>query len=192
MTRWVPLLLSLVLVACAGRKNIDPIEPNQEASAGLVRVETGLPSADNAAAQAASRSERDLILRVLQTSQPAAQACYAKAIHRDPSLYGDLVARVDIGGDGTVSSAAIARTTLHDQEIGDCVVAALRVLQFPAPARDTLVVSYPYVFVSDLTPPEVVRALYIKYGFIDPDQEVTDDDKRKSMASGEEGWYESW
>ena len=42
------------------------------------------------------------------------------------------------------------------------------------------------------TPPEVVRALYIKYGFIDPDQEVSPDDERKKLPSGEAGWYEHW
>ena len=191
MFRGSLLFLSLGVLACAGKGNAE-IEPTQGSSAGLVRVETGKPAPDNQAAIDTTRTERDDILEVLKTSQPAAQGCYAEGVERNPSLHGDLVARVDIQGDGTVGAASVTRTTLRDEEVGACVVAALQQLRFPSPSKDPLVVSYPYVFVSDLTPPEVVRALYIKYGFIDPDEETSDDDKRKSQKSGEDGWYEHW
>ncbi len=185
------MLLSVVLLACAGRQK-SQVDANQGSSAGLVNVKTGLPAPDNEAAQDANRSERDQILQVLKSSQPDAQSCFAEGVSRNPALYGDLVARVDIQADGTVGAAAIVRTTLRDEVVADCVVAALATLTFPAPSKDPLVVSYPYVFVTDLTPSEVVRALYIKYGFIDPDEEVLDEDKRRQMASGEDGWYEHW
>ncbi len=187
----VSALITTALLACSG-KGGGELEPAADASAGLVKVETGLPSAGNAAAQASQRGERDAILAVLKTSQPAAQACYVDAVGRDPHLHGDLVARVDIVADGSVGRATITRTTLRDDGLGPCVAQALEALTFPAPSKDPLVVSYPYVFVSDLTPPEVVRALYIKHGFLDPDDEIPEDDKRKELASGEDGWYEHW
>ena len=191
MLRWAIAVGLVGGLACAGKGDAD-VAPTQSATAGLLRVETGRPSAENQAAQDAHRSERDEILAVLQSSQPAAQACYAEGVGRNPSLYGDLVARVTIVGSGVVSDATITRTTLRDDRVTACVTTALLTLGFPAPSKDPLVVSYPYVFVSDQTPSEVVRALYIKYGFIDPADETSDDDERKSQTSGEDGWYEHW
>jgi hypothetical protein len=191
MFRWTSLFLSCACLACTGKGNAE-IETTLGSSAGLVRVETGKPAPDNQAAINTTRTERDDILDVLKSSQPAAQACYADGVDRNPSLHGDLVARIDIVSDGSVGAVVVTRTTLHDDGVGSCVVAALQSLSFPAPSKEALVVSYPYVFVSDLTPPEIVRALYIKYGFIDPDDETSDDDKRKKQISGEDGWYEHW
>lgn len=191
MTRPALLVLLLCPLGCSGQKGTD-LAPNASAAAGLARVETGRPKADNDAALQANRTERDLILEVLKTAQPAAQACYAEGVARVPRLYGDLVARIDIQADGSVGQARVSRSTLRDDTVADCVVAALQELSFPEPSKDPLVVSYPFVFVSDLTPPEVVRALYIRYGFVDPADEKGDEDKRKAQASGEDGWYENW
>ncbi len=183
-------VLLLLTVSCGKQRK--PLETAQEGTAGLVTVETGRDAPTPEEVAEANATERDEVLEVLHSSQPSAQTCYAEGVQRDPSLYGDLVARIEVSGDGTVTSVRTVLNTVRDEVVTGCVLEALQALSFPEPSKDPLVLKYPYVFVSDLTPPEVVRALYIEYGFIDPDDEVSPDDKRKKLPSGEAGWYEHW
>lgn len=118
--------------------------------------------------------ERDAVLRVLALANPT--ACYEAALARDPAAYGEVVVRFRIGAAGLVEDSVPTFSTLGDDVAERCVADAVRRLQFPAPSHPGLTVVYPFLFTSDGTPPEVARALKLRYGLVtdDPEIDLTD------------------
>ena len=137
-------------------------------------------------------SERDQILGVLRTAQDAATACYTEGLAEDPRLYGELVSEVVIGADGGVMETGVAFSTLTQVAMVDCVQQVVAGLSFPQLRRDEIVVRYPFVFTSDRTPREVVRALQIRNGLLDPGSEFVSEEPDAVPARGENGWWEAW
>lgn len=153
-------MILAALLACAHHDT--PIAPPPKA--GLVEVARTSPAVP----------ERQAVLRVLAGAQPV--ACYEAALARNPAAYGEVVVRFTIGAAGLVDDAAPQFSTLADDVAERCVADSVRRLQFPAPSRPGLTVVYPFLFTSDGTPPEVARALKVRYGLLseDVDADLTD------------------
>ena len=158
-------------------------------SAAHIRLETGLTAPPRAAPDA----ERQVILAVLREAQAAATTCYAQAVQRNPYLYGDIEVYIELTAGGGVRETHVRYGTLGDLEMEDCVLVLVRGLSFPAPSRDGLKISYPFIFTSDLTPPEVERALLVRHGLAIPAlDEPLEDDPNLDPARGQQGWWETW
>lgn len=90
--------------------------------------------------------DRSLIRRTVQRHLGALRYCYERALAKDPTLSGKVVARLVIGPDGTVTDArADEGSTLNDPEVQRCLIGRFQRMTFPAP-RSTIVVTYPVVF----------------------------------------------
>jgi len=73
--------------------------------------------------------------------------CYEARLSRRPTLAGRMMARFDIGSDGTVTSASA--DGIDDQELERCVVDAIRRWKFEKPGSGgKLRVAYPFVLRS--------------------------------------------
>jgi len=73
--------------------------------------------------------------------------CYEARLSRRPTLAGRIMARFDIGSDGTVTSASA--DGIDDQELERCVVDAIRRWKFEKPGSGgKLRVAYPFVLRS--------------------------------------------
>lgn len=122
--------------------------------------------------------ERDGILRVLNGAAPA--PCYEAALGRDPRSFGELVVRFEIDAAGVPTSTRATFSTLEDADAERCVLDVVAGLRFPAPSRPGLSVAYPFLFTSDATPPEVTRALKLRYKLVAEDMGPLDDPKAKA------------
>ena len=97
-----------------------------------------------------------------------------------------------IGADGSVSETTVAFSTLSHVAMVDCVQQVVASLTFPPPRRDGTMVRYPFVFTSGRTPNEVVRALQIRNGLLNPGSEFVSEEPDAVPARGENGWWEAW
>ena len=103
---------------------------------------------------------------------------------------GELMTMVKFGAESIFKATG---GTITDEDMQACVLDKAKALEFPALSRDGIKASYPYLFTTDRTPPEVVRALKVRHGLIPPDP-VGDGDltPEAEPARGEDGWYETW
>ena len=88
--------------------------------------------------------DRDTIDQIVKAHAGAIDACYQRALDRDPGLAGTVKATFAIAPDGHVTSARVAATTLHSPAVDSCVLGILRSLSFPPRGGGT--VNYPFVF----------------------------------------------
>ena len=142
------------------------------------------------------RPEGDRMREVLDGAAPDAQACYLDELERDPRAYGDLVFVVTVAEDGAVSSVELSLSTLS-ATMDACIVEVVQALDFPPPSAPDTTLRYPMVFTTEITPPEVTRALMLKHGLLDLEEEAqaAEDaalDPKKREEQGERGWTESW
>jgi len=122
MTRHLSILMSMGLLACADApvENIDPV----------------LGSLDKA-----------LIDDVIYEDLDPIRSCYQQALTLDPKLEGKLVTQFVIGADGFVEGSEIKEDQLGRDDVADCVLDRIEMLEFPPPAGGGIViVSYPFVF----------------------------------------------
>ena len=179
-------MLSLLLIfACTGpRAQVSPDSPR-----GVIQLES--PATNGPVPS--KPAEKDQVLGVFRQSEAVMATCFSTALQADPFLYGEVVVGVEIGSDGRVSAAEILFSTIADEGMRSCVQERATTLAFPGLSRDGIKASYPYLFVTDRTPPEVVRALKVRHGLIpagpNGDGDLTPD---AEPARGEEGWYETW
>ncbi|MBW1807181.1 MAG: AgmX/PglI C-terminal domain-containing protein [Deltaproteobacteria bacterium] len=73
--------------------------------------------------------------------------CYSQELGRDPNLYGKITVNFTIGADGRVFEADILQTTMHDNNVEQCVLRAMRLIRFPKPkGGGEVIVTYPFMF----------------------------------------------
>jgi TonB family protein len=91
--------------------------------------------------------DREAIRKVIRDNARQIQACYEKALNKNPNLYGKVILEWVIIGNGRVSSAKVSSSTLKNSEVENCVLSRLRTWKFPEPPSDQeAVVSYPFLF----------------------------------------------
>ena len=91
--------------------------------------------------------DRSLIDEVVKRHMNQIRYCYQRALTRSPDLSGKVTVKFVIGGDGSVSSAKVRRSTLHDSAVETCITNRFMRFSFPEPKGNGMViVSYPFVF----------------------------------------------
>lgn len=75
----------------------------------------------------------DVVRRVLRRSSNVLRYCYERGLARAPELRGTVTLDFVIGANGLVSSAVVARSTLHDEAAERCMASAIGRMTFPAP-----------------------------------------------------------
>jgi len=120
----------------------------------------------------------------LEASLPRARACYEEALARSAWVYGEVVVRITVRADGTVEDAASVLDTVGDPALVSCVERTAQAASLPAPGAGGLVLRYPFLFTSDVTPPEVVRALRQQYGLLPEDDAPAIEAPQRAPAPG--------
>lgn len=82
------------------------------------------------------------IMGTIRKHQNEVVDCYAKVAQSNPGVAGQLTMRWTLGAEGKPTMAAVARNTLGDTSVGQCVKARSMKWQFPKPAGGTAVVKY--------------------------------------------------
>lgn len=91
--------------------------------------------------------ERSEIEAVIQKSLSAIRYCYQRRLQSAPDLSGKVVVRFAIAGDGSVSSAKVASSTVGDPAVGSCVADRFTRMRFPEPrGHGVVLVTYPFLF----------------------------------------------
>ena len=148
-----------------------PSAPARPTGATVVTLNTGSVTAP----------DREAILAAVATA--GVTPCYAELLGRNPAAYGDVVVRFTITPEGQAVEPATDFSTLADDTATDCILAAVAAVPFPH--RDIrITVVYPFVLLTERTPPEVARALRDRYGLLSPSEKAIPDDPRSPVPAG--------
>ncbi|MGH7280271.1 MAG: AgmX/PglI C-terminal domain-containing protein, partial [Polyangiaceae bacterium] len=86
------------------------------------------------------------IRRVVVAHTGALRACYETEASRNPNLRGGVTCAWKIQGDGSVSTASVASTTMNNPRVEGCVLRQVKTWHFPTSDSPTDVASYPFKF----------------------------------------------
>ena len=89
-----------------------------------------------------------VIQRGVKRHMNAIQDCYQHELDRSPSLEGDLTVRFQISPDGRAHDAEIARSTLDDATVEQCVTGVFDQMTFARPPGP-VTVTFPLRFSTD-------------------------------------------
>lgn len=155
------------LLACAPK----PPPPPLPGTGTVVQLDTtGVSTADKAA-----------VVRALEGA--AVRPCFEALLARAPQAYGEVVVRFTVGPGGVVTEAAPTFATLGDDEAAACVATAVQGVRFPD--RDIpITVVYPFLLLTERTPPEVSRALRDRYGLLPEAEKDPGSDPRSPVPPG--------
>jgi len=114
---------------------------------GLNKHRAGVPDAQTPGMPVVrGRLEKEIIKRIIRRHINEVKYCYEQEVLTHPGIEGRVVAQFTIAGNGTVSSSAIASSTVGDAAVDHCVANAVRRWEFPQPQGGGIViVSYPFV-----------------------------------------------
>ncbi len=102
----------------------------------------------------------EVVQRIVRMQMGRFRACYERGLVKNPDLAGRVTARFVIGRTGQVISTADGGSDLPDPEVVACVVRNFAALEFPQPEGGIITVTYPIVFASDGTRPQVPPPLW--------------------------------
>jgi TonB family protein len=88
-------------------------------------------------------------MAVVQRHAAAVRFCYNRLLARRAGASGQIVIRLTVAGDGSVSDANVVRSTLNDPEVDSCVLGQAREWRFPPSTESRFIFDVPFVF----TPP---------------------------------------
>tara|TARA_B100000749_G_C18450166_1_gene476192 strand:- start:27225 stop:28706 length:1482 start_codon:yes stop_codon:yes gene_type:complete len=92
---------------------------------------------------------KDIIASVIKSHLGQIRYCYERQLSVAPNLYGKVLVKFVIGGDGMVSTQSIGTSTLNNSMVEGCVLRRVSRWKFPAPKGGTQVkVTYPFLFKS--------------------------------------------
>lgn len=94
-----------------------------------------------------SLSKED-ISRVVNSNIHAVQACYEKALLRNPGLSGRIVFDWTVKNDGRVSGVRVRSSTLGNSDVSSCISTKIKKWKFPRPKGGEVIITYPFLFRS--------------------------------------------
>lgn len=106
-----------------------------------------LPKVSSADPSIAGSYPREIIRRIIRAHINRFRYCYEKGLVKDPTLAGRVTMSFVISSDGSVIDVK-ATSTLSDNEVQTCIVAAFRKLSFPKPDSGVVKVTYPLLFAT--------------------------------------------
>lgn len=90
---------------------------------------------------------KDEIRSAMRLIRPAIQKCYEVEFQKSLELKGHVIVRFVIAHNGSVSSAVVTETTLHNEATENCVLELVRQHSFPKPRGGIVIVNYPFNFL---------------------------------------------
>jgi hypothetical protein len=163
MPRSSTLLLFLVLTGCQLPSENPPEAPKPKPAfveaGALPPEETPPPETEPAPASAQpvepgiaptgaptrGKLPKPVIDEKLKSAGVAVQACYEKGLKAKPDLRGSVNVNFVVGEDGKVAhaDATDAEDALPDASTVDCILGAIKSLEFPQPSGGRVFISYP-------------------------------------------------
>lgn len=113
-----------------------------------VRIAAPAPIASDAGPAGATRSAGAL-MAVVQRHAAAVRFCYNRHLQKKPGSSGQVVLRLTVVADGTVSAADVLRSTMGDPELDTCLLNQAREWRFAPATEARFTFDVPLVF----TPP---------------------------------------
>jgi TonB family protein len=100
-------------------------------------------------------SEANLIRITVRHHINEIKNCYELELQKDHGLAGRVAVQFSVMPAGSVSTATVASSTLGNEAVEACMIAATRLWQFPAmPDHHEVVVTYPFVLAPSEAPPK--------------------------------------
>jgi serine/threonine-protein kinase len=91
--------------------------------------------------------DREVIVRVVRSHRAEVRRCAEPRSARAPDAQGKLTLKVTINGEGDVSAAAAAESTLQRPDVEQCLLQAARGWKFPKPKGHGIVIfTFPFTF----------------------------------------------
>lgn len=89
----------------------------------------------------------EIIRRIVREHAGQIRYCYESELTRTPGLYGKIVMKWVINGDGKVMQATTAETQMKNANVENCLASRIKTWVFPKPKGGGIViVNYPFVF----------------------------------------------
>jgi TonB family protein len=96
---------------------------------------------------------QEIVRRIIRRHINEVKYCYEQELLRQPHLVGKIDVQFTVAASGQVSAAAVQRSTIGNERVESCTVAAVRRWQFPPPLDGrTVIITYPFV----LTPTHAI------------------------------------
>jgi hypothetical protein len=91
--------------------------------------------------------DKEIIRRIVQEHASQIRYCYEHELTRTPGIFGKIMMKWVINGDGKVTQAGVAETQMKNSNVEDCISRKIQGWVFPKPKGGGIViVSYPFVF----------------------------------------------
>ena len=137
-------LLSLLLLALGAQPDAGSAMTRSERPP-MSTVSPDLTTSPGGAAGAGLPKES--IRQVIDLHINEAKYCYEMRLKRNAELFGRIMVKFTISDSGSVIASTLESSTMHDDWVERCLVAAVRRWPFPAPpGGGAVVVWYPFVF----------------------------------------------
>jgi TonB family protein len=117
--------------------------------AGRPQVRISAPAAIAGMEAKGAGRQPGALMAVVQRHAAAVRFCYNRFLQKRPGATGQIVLRLTVAGDGSVTGATVARYTLNDAELESCVLGQAREWRFAPAEEATFTFDVPFVF----TPP---------------------------------------
>lgn len=89
----------------------------------------------------------EIIRRIVREHAGQIKYCYEKELTRTPGIYGKIVMKWVINGEGKVTASQVAETQMKNANVEQCLATKIRTWVFPKPkGGGIVVVNYPFVF----------------------------------------------
>ncbi|MGH7726117.1 MAG: TonB family protein [Candidatus Eiseniibacteriota bacterium] len=116
---------------------------------GRAQVRIAAPSTVAGSDAGGATRSTGALMAVVQRHAAAVRFCYNRLLQKKPGASGQVIVRLTVAGDGSVSDAAIARSSLNDSELESCVLGQAREWRFAPADEPRFTFDVPFVF----TPP---------------------------------------
>jgi TonB family protein len=117
---------------------------------GRAQVRIAAPAAVAGGGDAAAEGRTaGALMAVVQRHAAAVRFCYNRLLAKHAGASGQIVIRLTVAGDGSVTDASVVRSTLGDADLDNCVLGQAREWRFPPSTESRFVFDVPFVF----TPP---------------------------------------
>ncbi len=117
---------------------------------GRAQVRIAAPAAVAGGGDAAAEGRTaGALMAVVQRHAAAVRFCYNRLLTKRAGASGQIVIRLTVAGDGSVSEASVVRSTLGDSDLDNCVLGQAREWRFPHSSESRFLFDIPFVF----TPP---------------------------------------
>ncbi|MBE2254327.1 MAG: AgmX/PglI C-terminal domain-containing protein [Myxococcus sp.] len=128
--------------------SIDVAAPPAEAGAGAAAVaQGGQPGVSVGDPTITGSLAKDAVQKVAQSNLGQIRFCYEAALTKDPTLTGQVVVKVVISANGSVSKSQVAQKTVSSAELATCTAGRVSTWKFPRSAGvGTVTVTLPFEF----------------------------------------------